>query len=285
MTCIPADVASFTRCIRQKNKQTDIWSKYYLGHSFKRVCNLLTSFVESGCVLFMPLFCKLRVISWKWKYSTIKTSRTLFNSLRVLPDKTDDGFDSLCIAANKTSSVHGSAILCIDRLNVEKCAFSVATIMLKAKVNNHTWAIVVIFFFKGSQFFLRSITSYFARRSYLKRTAPFSKCICFKVALKVDSSRNPLATFQSWLFRNGVCQAVCMHLYQEERGEQSGSRHHWAKRKTHWKHAACQKLIIKPSSVYNTAERNSKSLCSPWALSGERLAFLNTALTTDAMAM
>lgn len=33
-------------------------------------------------------------------------------------------------------------------------------------------------------------------------------------------------------------------------------------RKTWWKHAACQGLIKERSSVYNTTERNSKSLCS-----------------------
>ena len=41
-----------------------------------------------------------------------------------------------------------------------------------------------------------------------------------------------------------------------------------SRRKTHKKHAACQRLIRERSSVYNTAERNSKSLCSPRALSG-----------------
>lgn len=41
-----------------------------------------------------------------------------------------------------------------------------------------------------------------------------------------------------------------------------------SRRKTRKKHAACQRLIRERSSVYNTAERNSKSLCSPRALSG-----------------
>lgn len=52
-----------------------------------------------------------------------------------------------------------------------------------------------------------------------------------------------------------------------------------SQRKTRWKHAACQRLIKERSSVYNTAERNSKSLCSPRALSGGSPALLNALVT------
>lgn len=52
-----------------------------------------------------------------------------------------------------------------------------------------------------------------------------------------------------------------------------------SQRKTRWKHAACQRLIKERSSVYNTAERNSKSLCSPRALSGGSPALLNAPVT------
>lgn len=107
--------------------------------------------------------------------------------------------------------------------------------------------------------------------------------LCFQPVAQQVLYRHPLLPSLSWLLVMPECVwlKACASVSGNAllMGPAIRQPSPLSQRKTRWKHAACQWLIKEWSSVYSTAERNSKSLCSPRALSGGSPALLNAPVT------
>lgn len=107
--------------------------------------------------------------------------------------------------------------------------------------------------------------------------------LCFQPVAQQVLYRHPLLPSLSWLLVMPECVwlKACAGVSGNAllMGPAIRQPSPLSQRKTRWKHAACQWLIKEWSSVYSTAERNSKSLCSPRALSGGSPALLNAPVT------